>query len=187
MAEYNVLQFGRWDSAKSFVEINEAFEIDKIRLGFRAYDKTQEQGSRTTQSIDFYLSPIAALEMAENILSGVVKSRKTKWEADPNKNDNAEFYATAPGGSDSNGRTIYRIVKVQPGKAGYRLCAYTADGQRDSKGLIQPVKGAKFSYVMIPMSGMQLAMFARTLVRAVNSYDLYRTSEWMRKRRQTQR
>lgn len=185
MAEYNVLQFGRWDSAKSFVEINEAFEIDKIRLGFRAYDKTQESGSRTTQSIDFYLSPLAALDMAENILSGVVKMRKDRWGTKQDRNDNEEFYATAPGGSDSNGKTIYRIVKIQPGKAGYRLCAYTADGQRDEKGLIQPVKGAKFSYVMIPMNGMQLATFARTLVRSVNAYDLFKTSEWMRKRRQS--
>ena len=182
--DYNVLQFDRWDGGKAFVEINEAFDIQKIRLGFREYDKTQAAGSRIRQSIDFYLSPHDALKMAEYILSGVVKSRRVKWANDPNRNDNAEFYATAPGGSSSGGKTIYRIVKIQPGRKGYRICAYTADGRRDERGLIQPVKGAKFSYVMIPVDGIELGIFARMLTIAVNSYYQIKTDDWKEKKEQ---
>ena len=179
MAEqHKILQIDKFDTAKAFVEINEAFGIDRIRLGFRQYDKTAETGSRVTISIDFFLSPRAALEFAEYILSGIVKAKKQKWDANNARNDNEVFYQTLPGGFDKDGKTMYRIVKVLPGKYGYRLMANQCEGKRDSKGLIQPMPGAKSSYVAIPMDGMTLAMFARALERAVRSYDMYKLLDW---------
>lgn len=188
---YNVLQFDKFSSSKAFVEINEAFGIDKIRLGFRQYDKTKAAGDRMNVSIDYYLSPRAAQEMADAILekrycvktqSGTmmlsqVQNSRQNW-INQGSPDKGFFYQTAPGGTEVDGRTIYRIVKILPSNtADYRFAAYQAPGKRDEQGLIQR-DGDYSGYVFVPVSEADLAAFGHALENAVHAYNQYKFRKW---------
>lgn len=171
------LQTGRWDAKNSFVEVVAVPNIDKIRIGFRQYDKTQAEGERVSFCIDYYMKNTVANAFSQIILSGAVKSRKTKWEQEGCPDENkTNFFEATPGGTEINGETVWRVVRILPGRTGYRIAGFQAPGKRDEKGLITPAGTPRF--VAVPLSPIDLCSFAKAVERAVSINDMHRYFEW---------
>ena len=77
------IQFYVRKTKKDLVEIVEAFDIGKIKVGFRSYNLNAEPGSRETGRVDFYMNIDEFELLCHNLLSGNIISRLKKEEEVP--------------------------------------------------------------------------------------------------------
>lgn len=133
------LQFYKKQSKTSLLELVEAFDIDKVKIGFRMFDQSREKGDRTTKSVDFYMNPLDFEQLCRDILSGNIPDAI----AVSAKNAAANGKYPAPvreyeGGSKTTMKA--RILQVSPGKSTFAvLTAMEGPGKvNDTTGGITP-------------------------------------------------
>lgn len=133
------------DSAKSFLDIREAFcfgdeVVGKIVFQFRSYDKNKPKGQKITQQIDFYMDMEDASYFAEIFKSGRIqglcKAAKDKAYRE-GKNLSFAFGYTKFGGSAA--KKISRQLKIQTGDdERLWIRALEGPGTVEDKGTIKP-------------------------------------------------
>jgi len=178
---YVTLQFEKFDSRSSFLEVCECFELDKIRLGFRSFDQNKSKGSRITASIDIYMSLRDANELAYQIQSKqIAKAKAEALSASQEGKPAAPLYKSKIGGTKVDGKIRYRDFAIFPGtKADYAIGANAGVGKQDEQGLIQKV-GNPDTKIFIPLSEVDLRAFAKALTRAIASYDTVKAMEFFK-------
>lgn len=166
-------QFVKFNAKEALVEVCEAFDLDKVKIGFIKYDTSAAKGSRVSASIDFYMSIEDASVFALDIISGkMAKAQKACT------NVNNPIWESKIGGKGTGDNVRYRKMSLYAGtKAEYAIGAAEGDGKRDTKGLIQPVKKAD-TKVFIPLTKRDVRMLGDALQRAVESYHLQKTIAW---------
>lgn len=179
---YATLQFEKFDSKSSFLEICECFDIDRIRLGFRTFDQSQAKGNRIIASIDIYISMRDANELAYQILSG--KIAKARIDSANSEHGRQPLYKSKiGGGKDRNNVIRYRDFAIFPGTKGpYAIGANSGIGRQDEKGLIQKAEKPD-TKIFLPMSDEDLRAFANAMKRAIASYDTIKAIEFFKQKK----
>lgn len=180
---YATIQFERFDSRASFLEVCECFNLDKIRLGFRSFDQTRQKGNRITASIDVFLSIRDANELAFQIQSNRIAKARAAAKAEGNADSqNLTLYKSKTGGNITEKGVRYREFVIFPGtKADYAIGGFSGQGKQDEKGLIQKV-GKPDTKIFIPMSEEDLRALASALKRGIASYDFIMAMDYYKKR-----
>lgn len=150
---YESKNFIRFDRKMSFMEVaGDALRIDKIRIGFRNYDKTKEKGSRILQSVDIYLDIDEALFLANDIITGKLSStvRENQKKAQAEGSYQTASYLSL-GGNTSNGKVTSRQFVIE-GATEILFKAMSGPGEVIQNGLIKPLYNSKTAENSITIS-----------------------------------
>ena len=123
------IQFYVRKTKKDLVEIVEAFDIGKIKVGFRSYNLNAEPGSRETGRVDFYMNIDEFELLCHNLLSGNIISRLKKEEEVP----------TLYKGSVREGSVFSRTLAFNKSNRGIFFNATEGPGKKTNTGAIQPL------------------------------------------------
>lgn len=163
--EKNPEQVDRFDGKNSFLEVCLCLEIEKIRIGFRKYDTSQDKGSKITGLVDIFLSIREAGVLADKIMSRELQSTKP--------DQYGVLYNSSLGGGEVNGKTVSRRMKVMTGeKAPFRVMGQSGPGQRMENGLIQPT-GKPETNIAILFTADDLIGFGMALQNAIARQNIH--------------
>ena len=160
----DLLQVLRVDGKDSFVEVvASSLTIDKVMLGFTAYNRNAEAGSRCTANIQIYMDVLEALRLSRDIMSGrmaaLAKVEKEAAKKDKRKYCNAVFKHQ---GGTVKDAVIAREFTITPGeKLPWVLTAKKGPGHQTQQGLIVMDQAAEV--VRVPMSTEKFKEFALSL------------------------
>lgn len=123
------LQFHVRKTKNNLIEIVEAFEIDKVKIGFRTFSTAEEKGSRLSGSVDFYMTIPEMDLLCHNLLSGNIVGKIN------NGVDIPPMYK----GSDRDNKVYSRILSFSKANRGIFFTACEGPGKRNSTGAVQPL------------------------------------------------
>lgn len=156
------IQFYVRKNEKNLIEIVEAYEIDKIKIGFRSYGLDADPGSRVKSGVDFYM-PIAEFELlCHNLLTGNISSRLKKGE----KID------TIYKGSPRDGQVYSRTLSFRSSNRGIFFNVTEGPGKKNESGLVKPLYTLEEapSKVSISLNNDEIKSFALQGKRACDVY-----------------
>ena len=82
----NINQIAKVSGRTSFVEwTRDAFEIEKIHLGFHTYDESRAQGDRITSKVHIYLDIEEFLALCQDVYSYNMLRKKQNFDKTGNK------------------------------------------------------------------------------------------------------
>lgn len=163
--ERNQLQFFVKKTDKNLIEIVGAFDISKIKIGFRTYDNTNAKGSKLNNKVDFYMD-IAEFELlCHNLLSGItVKDIHSGKKFNP-------IYK----GSKRNEEIKSRILLFNKSNNGLFFNAYEGPGKITDTGAVMPTYKTNDAEnkASIQLNFEEIKMFALQGKRACDHYYLH--------------
>lgn len=162
MERQNPLQFYVRKTDKNLIEITEAFEIGKVKVGFRNFSLNAEKGSRVSAAVDFYLSIQEMDLLCHNLLTGnIIKTLNAGGSIPP-------FYK----GSDRDGKLYSRILSFGLSKKGLFFTACEGEGRKNETGAVQPLYKINDApvKVSIPLNNEEIKSFAIQGKRACDYY-----------------
>ena len=151
------------DAKNVFLDVREAFVIDRVVLQFRRYDQSLSKGNKITQSIDYYLSLEDFAYLCYVFYSGGI-----------NKILQKQSYVNYSG-SVKNGKVISRILKIEGGQDDkFFVKAQSGPGKKTATGAISPVFGDKpDTEIVIKLSSEQIKKFGLAGERALRIRDMW--------------
>ena len=156
------IQFYVRKTKKDLIEIVEAYDIDKIRIGFRSYGLDAEPGSRVRSGVDFYM-PVPEFELlCHNLLSGNILARlKAGREVEP-------IYK----GSPRDGQIFSRAFYFNLSNRGLFFNAAEGPGKKSDTGAVKPLYKLNEapSKVSISLDSDEIKSFALQGRRACDVY-----------------
>jgi len=169
----NPAQIVRIDGKNCFLEVmSDAFDIGKIRINFRQYDKQAQQGSRTTGKIDIYLGFKEFDFLYQGIMGGTGNGYLL------NDIFNNQYGVTIyRGGSKKTGDIIARELKIQVGqKKPLVVTAEQGPGKENSMGGFSIIRNnnTPIERIMIPL---ELADICNIVVSTNNAIIAHRAAE----------
>lgn len=157
MENRNQLQFYVRKTDKNLIEIVSAFEIDKVKIGFRTFNNENEKGSKLLSKVDFYLSIPEFELLCHNLLTGFVL-----------KTDN---YEPIYKGSERDGAIMSRALSFAKARVGLFFTACEGPGRKTSTGAVIPLyKNDVPTKISIPLKTEEVKMFALQGKRACDYY-----------------
>lgn len=181
--DFNKVNIVKFDRQTSFVAATvESFDIDKLKLIFITYDKTQPENNRIQKKIEIYLGLTEAVSLSHGILT---KRIFTDWEK---RKTSATGYIDPPfisrtgvcekkaGRKDglalSKQFIIEKMVDERTKENKYFFKALSGPGKSDAKGLIVPqYKNVEAEQtVNIVMKDAELEQFALMIRSAITGY-----------------
>lgn len=156
------LQFYVRKTDKNLIEITDAFNIDKVKIGFRTYDNTKEKGSKNTNSVDFYLSIQEMDLLCHNLLSGkIIKTLEAGGNIAP-------IYKGNNRGEDIFSRTL----SFAKSNKGLFFTACEGPGKKTDTGAVLPLYKINEApnKVSIPLNTEEIKSFAIQGKRACDYY-----------------
>lgn len=163
------------DGRNVFVDVQEAFALDKVCFQFRVYDETKQRGSRISNSIDFYMN-MEELGYFCHILKTGRLARMIQAEINAAGNGYPKPGYVKFGGTNKPGEpVISRKLQVEAGKkAMYLLSALQGPGKVGTKGQIQPMYMDKDAQkISIPLTEELATKLAIAGERAIGYYDAW--------------
>lgn len=158
----NNIQFYVRKTRKDLVEIVEAYEIDKIKIGFRSYGLDAEPGSRVKSSVDFYM-PIPEFELlCHNLLSGNITARLKAGKK----------IETIYKGSPRDGKLFSRTLSINSSNRGIFFNVTEGPGKKNDTGAVQPLYKLEDapSKVSVSLNTEEIKSFALQGKRACDVY-----------------
>lgn len=151
---------------KNLIEIVEAFDIDKAKIGFRTYDNSNEKGSKCDNKVDFYMSIPEFDLFCHNLLSGYTVKMIRDGEKFP------PIYK----GSRRNGRVESRILTLGKSNRGLFFNAFEGPGKENETGAVMPLYKTSDAEnkVSIQLNYEEIKMFAIQGKRLCDCYYLSR-------------
>ena len=173
------------DSAKSFLDIREAFcfgedIVGKILFQFRSYDKSKPKGQKITQKVDFYLTLEDASYFAEMLKTGRIYSlcRAARDKANTDgKSTSFSFGYQKFGGTAS--KKISKQLKIQQSDDGRLwIKALEGPGIVENKGQIKPAyKDNEASQkIAMTLDEEQAVKIGLSIERAIRYFDIWNAS-----------
>ena len=153
------------DARESFVDVREAFGIEKVTFQFRKYDKNAPKGQKTKSAIDCYLDIEDFAYLSCCLKTGGI--RKLLAEGKPYTNY---------GGSVKDGKVISRQLKIEGGNDGkYYLKAQMGPGKKTATGAITPAytDGKPEKEIVILLNDEQIKKLGIAGERAVRYFDIW--------------
>ena len=160
--EHNNLQFHVRKTDKNLIEIVGAFEIDKIKIGFRTFSTAAEKGSRLSNAVDFYLTIPEMDLLCHNLLTGnIVQTIK-----------NGDNVPAMYKGSVRDNAVYSRILSFSKSNRGLFFTACEGPGKKNETGAVQPLYKINDApnKVSIPLNNEEIKMFAIQGKRACDYY-----------------
>ena len=155
-------QIIKLDGKNVFVDVREAFIIDKVVMQFRRYDQSLAKGSKITSSVDFYLSLEDFSYLCYVLYSGGINKLLQK-----------QSY-TVYGGSIRNGKVVSRILKIEGGQDDkFFVKAQSGPGKKTQTGAITPAFEKPETEIVIRLSSEQLKKLGLSGERALRIRDMW--------------
>lgn len=196
--------YRKMGSGKLMEILADGFPIKKVKFNFVSFDVSKPEGSRSLDTIAFWLDFEDALRLSNDILSG--RYAKIFYEdikkAEKDKKEGREHPQCTPfvklGGTNAetlrqrnqerpDNKALSRVIKLTKGKL-YLLTATTGPGRVGDKGQITP-DGKPEKTIMIGLSDDELkemalmirmhlyAYTAATYLRAANSTEAFELAQ----------
>lgn len=184
-------QIYRMDGTNCFLEVlNDCFPINKVHIGFNAYNTNNEPGSRITKSVHIYISINKFLLWQKNMLNGTIPrlAEESKKKADAesarlNRTIDSKPILQVLGGTSASdlansghpradGKCLSRIFELSIGsKKPYIMIAKSGPGRIDSQGhgLIVP-DGPSENVIIIPFTADDLKEFFLCVAADIHAY-----------------
>ena len=175
----------KFDGSGRFVEISQAFEINKVKLAFRVYDDSRQKGDRITSSIDCYLDIDEAVLLADHCVSrdlfAIARKKEELRVAGNYKRANPAYESYS--GSTKNGvisrhLTISMKATDDPKyqKLPFTIMAQQGPGKVTKTGAILPnYTNAKkeASFIAVGLTAKDIVKLGIQLQRACRIYDTW--------------
>lgn len=157
-------QIIRLDGQGCFVEVlTGQFHKGKVMMNFEEYDASKPKGQRTISKVTYFIPFDKFLQLSQDCKSGKL-AKLAKKEKEENQYPNAIYRDLTGTSADllqknnqsrTDGKSESRQLKIIPGlKADFIMQAEKGPGEKNNKGIIQPLYGNKPEYkVSVPMSG----------------------------------
>lgn len=131
------LQFYVRKTNHNLLEIVDAFNLDKVRIGFRNFNKNGESGNKVTDQVDFYLT-IPELELiCQDILTG--HASVVINEKDQSGKFTYKKYGERFKGSERNGQIYSRKFYIVRSDLGAFFTALEGPGKKEGQGIVKPL------------------------------------------------
>ncbi len=152
------------DGKDVFVDIREAFTIDKVVFQFRKYNNQAEKGNKITKQVDYYMNLDDFSYFCYCLYTGGIKKVI------------AESGYTCYGGSVRDGKIYSRILKIEGGEDGkFYLKVQQGPGKKTSTGAITPayVDNKPETEIILRLTCEQLKKIGLTGERAIRIRDMW--------------
>lgn len=170
------------DSAKSFLDIREAFifsgeVVEKILFQFRSYDKNKPKGQKITQQVDFYMTLEDASYFADIMKTGKIRDLCNAVNVKAAASGKGVSYAFGYqkfGGTAS--KKISKQLKVQVSEDGRLwIKALEGPGIVEDKGQIKPAykDNEATNKVAMILDNEQMAKIGLAIERAIRIFDTW--------------
>jgi hypothetical protein len=170
---YGDLQFRKYFTKDSFVELLSWHEGGKVVLGFGQLDK---ETMKTTNYIKFYLGVDSVISLRDAEVSGALwkKMSASVKKAKSEGKDYADSLWSDLGGTPARGDkgAIARTLNIDPSTdaGNYILRVMEGEGAEAEKGLIQFAKGSKPTTIRVKLSPRDLKGLLQTAVMMEQSF-----------------